>query len=78
MCKHFPFIRKLIKDVTFIKNLQMKNHCTKTYMYTVRKTVISPSRHASFYSILHTQKIRLNISFKHQESMEKLLRSSSV
>ena len=54
MCKHFPFIRKLIKDVTFIKNLQMKNHCTKTYMYTVRKTVISPSRLASFYSILTT------------------------
>ena len=35
----------------------MKNHCTKTYMYTLRKTVISPSRYASFYSTLttHTQ-----------------------
>lgn len=32
----------------------MKNHCTKTYMYTLRKTVISPNRCASFYSTLTT------------------------
>lgn len=79
MCKHFHLTRKLIKDVTFIKNLQMKSQCTKAYMYTLRKTVIPPGSYTSFYTKFTTRKkIKLSISVKHQDSTKKVLGSSNV
>lgn len=54
MCKHFNFIRKTIKDVTFIKNLQMKKSLHQNLYVYSKEIVISPNRCASFYSTLTT------------------------